>query len=102
MNFTLVFVGCSGSGLADDNVGELLKWLHAGFAGLGGESPDFAISGSFTPSANGVFTGSLSGFDLLSGSSANTFTLYLVDNTQGVAIETDRAQLTLARFALVE
>jgi hypothetical protein len=73
-----------------------------GFAGLGGESPDFAISGSFTASANGVFTGSLSGFDLLSGSSANTFTLYLVDNTQGVAIETDRAQLTLARFALVE
>jgi hypothetical protein len=73
-----------------------------GFADLGGESPDFAISGSFTPSANGVFTGSLSGFDLLSGSSANTFTLYLVDNTQGVAIETDRAQLTLARFALVE
>jgi hypothetical protein len=35
LNFMLVFVGCSGAGLADDNVGELLKWLHAGFAGLG-------------------------------------------------------------------
>ena len=35
LSFTLVFVACSGSGLADDNVGELLKWLHAGFAGLG-------------------------------------------------------------------
>jgi tetratricopeptide (TPR) repeat protein len=35
LNFTLVFVGCSSAGLADDNVGELLKWLHAGFAGLG-------------------------------------------------------------------
>jgi tetratricopeptide (TPR) repeat protein len=35
LNFTFVFVGCSGSGLSDDNVGELLKWLHTGFAGLG-------------------------------------------------------------------
>ncbi|MFZ1963116.1 MAG: SIR2 family protein, partial [Roseiarcus sp.] len=35
LDFTLVFVGCSGAGLSDDNVGELLKWLHAGFAGLG-------------------------------------------------------------------
>jgi tetratricopeptide (TPR) repeat protein len=35
LDFTLVFVGCSSAGLADDNVGELLKWLHAGFSGLG-------------------------------------------------------------------
>jgi hypothetical protein len=35
LDFTLVFVGCSGSGLSDDNVGELLEWLRAGFAGLG-------------------------------------------------------------------
>jgi tetratricopeptide (TPR) repeat protein len=35
LDFTLVFVGCSGSGLSDDNVGRLLEWLHAGFAGLG-------------------------------------------------------------------
>ena len=74
----------------------------AGFADFGGEeSPAFAISGSFTPSANGVFRGSLTGFDSSSAASANTFTLYLVDNTQGVAIETDRAQLTLAHFVLV-
>jgi len=33
--FTLVFVGCSGSGLSDDNVGRLLTWMRAGFAGLG-------------------------------------------------------------------
>jgi hypothetical protein len=74
----------------------------AGFADLGGESPDFAIAGSFTPSADGAFTGSLSGFGSLSASPTNTFTLYLVDGTQGVVIETDRAQLTLGRFALVE
>ena len=35
LNFTLVFVGCSGSGLSDDNVGELLEWLNKGFSGLG-------------------------------------------------------------------
>ena len=35
LNFTLVFVGCSGSGLSDDNVGRLLDWLQKGFAGLG-------------------------------------------------------------------
>jgi len=35
LNFTLVFVGCSGSGLGDDNVGALLNWLQKGFAGLG-------------------------------------------------------------------
>jgi tetratricopeptide (TPR) repeat protein len=35
LDFTLVFVGCSGSGLSDDNVGRLLDWMHKGFAGLG-------------------------------------------------------------------
>jgi tetratricopeptide (TPR) repeat protein len=35
LDFTLVFVGCSGAGLSDDNVGTLLEWLYAGFAGLG-------------------------------------------------------------------
>lgn len=35
LGFTLVFVGCSGSGLSDDNVGGLLDWMHKGFAGLG-------------------------------------------------------------------
>jgi tetratricopeptide (TPR) repeat protein len=35
LDFTLVFVGCSGSGLSDDNVGRLLDWMHRGLAGLG-------------------------------------------------------------------
>ena len=34
LNFTLVFVGCSGSGLSDDNVGRLLDWMRKSFAGL--------------------------------------------------------------------
>ncbi len=33
--FTLVFVGCSGSGLSDDNVGTLLDWMRMSFSGLG-------------------------------------------------------------------
>jgi SIR2-like domain len=33
--FTLVFVGCSSSGLSDDNVGRLLNWMYKGFSGLG-------------------------------------------------------------------
>ena len=36
LDFTLIFVGCSGSGLSDDNVGPLLEWLNENFAaGLG-------------------------------------------------------------------
>jgi SIR2-like protein/AAA domain-containing protein len=35
LNFTLVFVGCSGSGLSDDNVGRLLDWMRMSFSGLG-------------------------------------------------------------------
>ena len=35
LDFTLVFVGCSGSGLWDDNVGRLLDWMHRGLSGLG-------------------------------------------------------------------
>jgi len=74
----------------------------AGYADLGAGVPDFAISGSLTPSANGDFTGSLTGFDAASPGNACTFVMYMVDNTQGIAVETDREQLTLARFALVQ
>jgi SIR2-like domain len=35
LTFTLVFVGCSASGLSDDNVGKLLDWMRVGFSGLG-------------------------------------------------------------------
>lgn len=34
LNFSLVFVGCSLSGLADENVGALLTWLNENFGGL--------------------------------------------------------------------
>jgi tetratricopeptide (TPR) repeat protein len=34
LSFTLVFVGCSSSGLSDENVGRLLEWMRKGFSGL--------------------------------------------------------------------
>ncbi|MEZ5816192.1 MAG: SIR2 family protein [Hyphomicrobiaceae bacterium] len=33
--FTLVFVGCSTAGLADENVGELMRWFNQHWSGLG-------------------------------------------------------------------
>lgn len=73
-----------------------------GFAATGSTTVDFAISGEFTPSAGGVFTGTLAGFDPTSRATPADFTLYMVDNTQGVLIETDNAQLTLGRLGLVQ
>ena len=48
LNFTLVFVGCSGSGLSDDNVGRLLDWMHEGFAGGLGDKHFVLVADSNT------------------------------------------------------
>jgi hypothetical protein len=72
-----------------------------GFADYGAGSADFAVSGSFTAASNGALGGTLAGFDSASPTKANTFTLYMVDGTQAVAIETDNSQLTLGRLVLV-
>lgn len=69
----------------------------SGYADNGNAAADFAIAGSLTPAANGVFAGTLAGFTPGDRGSANDFTLYLVDGTQGVLIETDDVQLTLGR-----
>lgn len=75
--------------------------LVTGFADSGAGSADFAVSGSFTAASNGIFAGTLAGFDFASPAKANSFTLYIVDNSQAVAIETDNSQLTLGRLVLV-
>jgi hypothetical protein len=69
-----------------------------GFADNGNGAADFALTGSFTSNANGIFEGTLAGFDPASRSTAANFTLYLVDGTQGVLIETDNKTLTLGRL----
>jgi hypothetical protein len=58
------------------------------------------VSGTFAANANGIFTGSITGIDSTSAATADSFTYYLVDGTQAVAIETDTNQLTLGYVVL--
>ena len=74
----------------------------AGFADANSAPADFALAGSFTPASNGVFQGTLGGFSGASPTTANDFTVYLVDSTQALAIETDNSQLILGRLQLVQ
>jgi hypothetical protein len=73
-----------------------------GYADTGNGAQDFALSGSFTPVANGVFQGTIAGLNPSARSTASSFTLYMVDGTQGVSIETDSTQLTLAHLQQVQ
>jgi hypothetical protein len=59
---------------------------------------DFSISGSFTPASNGIFQGSITGVNLLSPATPGDFTLYLVDSTEGFAIESGNANPTLVHL----
>jgi len=74
----------------------------AGYADTGNGAQDFALSGSVTPAANGVFQGTITGLNPTARTTAASVTLYMVDATQGVAIETDSAQLSLARVQQVQ
>jgi hypothetical protein len=73
-----------------------------GFVDLNEESPtsDVPLTGTFTPNANGVFTGTISGISSIAGATSEKFTYYVADPTQIVAIETDLDQLTLGYFEL--
>jgi hypothetical protein len=70
-------------------------FLNGGIASL-----DNPVSGTFAANANGIFTGSITGIDSTSAATADSFTYYLVDGTQAVAIETDTNQLTLGYVVL--
>jgi hypothetical protein len=74
----------------------------AGYADTGDGAEDFAVSGRFAPASNGVFQGTITGLNPAARSTASSFTLYLIDGTQGVAIETDSTQLTLAHLQLAQ
>lgn len=76
---------------AQDNGSDTLT----GFADAGNGAANFAVSGTLSPNAGGVFTGTLTGLDAAARTTANSMTLYLVDNTRAVAIETDNSQVTL-------
>jgi hypothetical protein len=85
------------SGTAD------LNWLFSSFPGP--TFPKSPVSGTFTSTANGVFTGTITGLDVTTctvyttsgpGCTADVFTFYLIDSAgDSIAIETDPNQLTL-------
>ncbi|MGA8436617.1 MAG: hypothetical protein WB762_04645 [Candidatus Sulfotelmatobacter sp.] len=75
-----------------------LNWLLS--SNPGPTFPDLTLSGAFTPVANGVFTGTITGLDVGTAASADSFSLYLIDPAgDGIAIETDTQQLTLLYLA---
>jgi hypothetical protein len=81
----------------------------SGDADLGDGAHDFALSGTFSADSSGVFQGQVTGIKGILGSSTqsassapNSVTLYLIDNTQGVLIETDNTQLLLGRVQLAQ
>jgi len=59
---------------------------------------DVAVSGSFTAAPSGIFPAALTGLDPASPAAAGTFTLYVVDGTRALLIETDTIGLTLGNL----
>ena len=88
--------------VAADGMGTLI-----GFTDLDEALPtnDLPLSGTFSPNANGVFTGTITGISSTSATNADNFTYYLggvngaVANG-AVAIENDTDQLTLGIFQI--
>jgi hypothetical protein len=70
-----------------------------GYADMGTGTADFAVNGKLTATQSGELSGTLTGFTPAARSQANHFTLYLVDGTQSVLIETDNSQLVIGRIA---
>lgn len=64
------------------------------------QTPGVSVSGAFTANASGVFTGTITGFDIDTPANSDAFTYYIIDTTRAVAIETDPNQLTFIKFAL--
>ena len=74
----------------------------SGFADRSLGAADFALSGSFNAAANGIFNGMLTGLNPGSPTTAGNFTLYVIDGTQAVVIETDPGQLSLGHLENVQ
>jgi hypothetical protein len=70
----------------------------SGFADYGNNAADFAIGGTLTPATDGILEGTLTGFNPDARNTPASFTLYLVDGSRGILIETDNAALTLGQL----
>jgi len=69
-----------------------------GIPGFTVQTPNLTVTGAVTPSPNGVFTGTITGLNVVTNSNQDAFTYYMVDSTRAVTIETDPSQLTLGYF----
>lgn len=67
----------------------------SGFADAGGGGADFAINGDLIAQQNGIFPTTMTGLDPGSRAATGSFTLYVVNGTQALLIETDANALTL-------
>lgn len=69
-----------------------------GFVDNGNGALAYLVSGSLTYVSDGIFTGTLTGLNPASSVTSGNFTLYLVDDTQAVLVETDNSRLVLGRL----
>jgi hypothetical protein len=68
-----------------------LNWLLSP-----GPAPGLSVSGTLTPAANGIFTGTITGLDVTTPTNSDQFNFYLIDPAgDALAIETDSNQVTL-------
>jgi hypothetical protein len=67
---------------------------------FGAQTGDVSYTGTFVTDPSGIFTGTITGLDLITPANPDIFSYYLIDATSGVAIETDPNQLTLGLFNL--
>lgn len=81
----------------------------SGYADVGSGAQDFALTGTLASDPSGVFQGQVSGLSAVlsspgaaPSSTSNSFTLFMIDSTQGILIETDNAQLLLGRMQLAQ
>jgi hypothetical protein len=80
--------------------GSLTGSIDRNYAATSTPTSGLPVSGTFTPFASGVLTGTITGLEVPSNTTTPTFTYYIVDTTRVVAIETDTNQLTLVHFEL--
>ena len=70
----------------------------SGFADAGDDGADFAVSGSATAQPGGIFAAALTGLDPGAPAPPASFTLYVVDGTRALLIETGPLALALGNL----
>jgi hypothetical protein len=69
-----------------------------GFIDTGNGAEAYAVSGTLSYVSNGILTGTLTGLNPSASTTSGSFTLYLVDSSQAILIETDDTRLVLGHL----